>query len=1256
MATVKATKGNLFTLQADGVSAWAHGKAFASAQASLHRGIELGLSAGAKASGGGAAQVGPVVGTLQAALGADVSITLDLAFPLDLFKEAGLVAKLDLALEAAAYVQLDVSFESSAFQNDLKTLLPGVWGRLIDIFLDEIELEAGVAARAAFAAEIVGELMLVGSLLPQDGMGAGFTFAAQFAAGFGFGAGVHLPINFGITDGPRLLSRLSDEVTNLIENEVQQEVKRLVGQSKASDQDKVAAALPYLRLILPMASRCLFELGANLVSTDPSQHSTVASASVVSTLLSSARTFLLQKAVSFALRKADGILTAATKNVTGLSAAQQVAARNALAAAHTALDSFKANPPSSPEQWLTAAMTLIGQFDSLVSAGMVDSADLQSTAATLWAAVGLLRSCAQWESGPSKPASTYLTDAVQTPPGDGSVAAFVAAQVGGQAASLTGIDLVNFLVKEVGNDLVTTFPELADVIAWLGNLLGTKPSDTLLKFVLSDQSTIGVNSIVGRLGSALNDAIVNQIEPYLFSKVRVGSPSANPAASLITEMADPLLQSIGAVVLPGLSGLGKTPDTAPQLREALSATLLQLISRLLLGSVNVLVEAGLEDTSRAITDLTTRINNNKGIDPVVSLLMGVAGVDLLGTPLTTDDVVGILNLCNIIVDDVQKQWPTILSDVEDVVSLGLASPLGNPQLKLKKIWSTITKNPPSSVSLGTLESDVGNLLITVGETVLLALPGLLAMHFESIGLEILTGLEVAANAALTAAADAAKQLEQDLATLEADIQKLARDVEQFIGEIAGYLAKLDSDLIGLADAVVAQIKADGWALIAPLVPSWTDSLAGEVEAVYNDIFAAVQYLIDGPLALLGQVAEWVHDAVMTAVGQNTPLSSASLTSHIQNRIMSYGARDLSFPIAVFGLDLGTITFPAGSVLADIADAVIAAASGTFGSVTLSANGLSVAQQHLAAKQALQASQSSNAAAAEAISGMTTGQPLAITISSPTVSQVYAGQAELTVTISGANASFVSAALGVPSRVRMYLNGAVYPYAAENWQNPMAQADWQMSQYYGERAMQQGYRPPGKASSTPITPVDIIQFQGQLVPSSMGLVPRPVLGVSWRAQLLPNGLRQIRLPQHGLIISGSKALQVVASRQPLSMAQAVASVAEKGVASNEPVMVAPHFVAEVPAVEVAPHFVAEVPATGVAPHAVVASAAGMLRELVPNVAERIAGFQWVLSGDILTADTPILIMRPGLNTVQVVVTDGAGQHQAQASVSFFLAKS
>ena len=91
------------------------------------------------------------------------------------------MARLKLITEAKAFARLDVNLLLGDFTNQLPADLPKAWGTLVQIFLDEVDISAGVFGRIAFAAEIVGEAVLVGSLLPgPGGTSAGFTLSAQY--------------------------------------------------------------------------------------------------------------------------------------------------------------------------------------------------------------------------------------------------------------------------------------------------------------------------------------------------------------------------------------------------------------------------------------------------------------------------------------------------------------------------------------------------------------------------------------------------------------------------------------------------------------------------------------------------------------------------------------------------------------------------------------------------------------------------------------------------------------------------------------------------------------------------------------------------------------------------------------------------------------------------------------------------------------------------------------------------------------------
>jgi hypothetical protein len=1222
-------EGNLFTIQKGGFQAWAHGKAFATATASINRGFQFDLETGLSASAGGNAQLGQtLVAQLQAGAGVDIALDAEIGFPLDLFSQAGLIARLQLITEVKAFARLDVNLLLGDFNNQLTARLPKAWGTLIQIFLDEVEIGAGVFGRIAFAAEVVGEAVLVGSLLPAaNGASAGFTYSTQYGYAYYFGAGGHAVCNFDIKDSARLLNRLGKELTSIVQAEVAKDLQNL----QTSDPKlakAVSAAAPYLDLLMPLASRAVFELAANLISTPTADHPSTSAKQIVDSFLSDARAFAMQKVLDFALGELHKLLAQLSPALQQLSGAfEQKTVTDAISTARDAAATlYSTSLSSSPDDWLDAVLSLIGAFDNFLAIGLFNDADTaswQTLTADVWAGAMLLRAGIEWEQQTG--ASGFsLTAPVKLPSGDSTVASFVASKIGKSPDALTLADIVSYLVSQLSDsDVIASIPELEKVFGWLKALLGGLSAQTntnLFSLVLATSEGISpaqIQSFLVQLGTSLADTVDNQLTPNILSRL-----STNPeVGDLVSQIVTPTLKSIGKVILPNLAKLG-TEDAARRLREAISSVLLQQLTRLIMHSVRTITDVGLTQAIPAAETLASDIEKQGTSHPVFNDLTLAASSVVLGTPLTPTDIANLLRASQAVLKVAQPALPKILDDIEAIISLGLT--IGQPELEA--IWTNIatTDNPPNQQALQQLFADGGNLMLAVGWEIIQSLPNLLLQHFTSTVEAVADTIWQAAKTAFKAIQEVINQLEADINAIEQDIQRLAAAVATFVGNLAGAIQALDQQIQGLVDGIVSQIQADGWALISPLVPGF---LQGAAQDIYNGIFNDVRWLLDEPLKVLGAVADWIHDAVMAAVGAGGTISVQGLLNYVQGQLQNIVATDLTFTISIpipfdGSLDLGTITLPAASVISRIVGSVIGELEnllGVSGGVVDIGSNLVTTQQQLSAKQATQASYSTQADATAAVSGMKTGKVPTITIVTPTQSAVYSGGVGLLISIGGINDSFLRSTLGVPRRVRIYFNGAEYDYSPDDW-----------TQSRGAEI-----------------------FSAQLVPTSRGLVARPPLNVPWTVQLNPAGDGTWVLRQKP---SAAGLAQYRKTNQPVLKARATASgtsaLASSGVSRMGSVGFSTTNTGNVG--------LAGITAAGTGSVSMGGSRGGMVTfqgtGALGDASESMP--QMMSPGALLAAVGPTIVLRPGLNTAQLIVVEGDdnGTNRASALVQFFLKQS
>ena len=136
------------------------------ATAELKRGFDLEL--GAEALVGLDASVSKFLSIdVQGQANAVARVRAQVQVPLDLFDEAGLAIRLQAVAEAAAGIQLAIGLDIGDFLDLARSdpHMQGVAMRLLKIFLDEVQIEGGVLAKASAAAMAYANIAITGRLI-----------------------------------------------------------------------------------------------------------------------------------------------------------------------------------------------------------------------------------------------------------------------------------------------------------------------------------------------------------------------------------------------------------------------------------------------------------------------------------------------------------------------------------------------------------------------------------------------------------------------------------------------------------------------------------------------------------------------------------------------------------------------------------------------------------------------------------------------------------------------------------------------------------------------------------------------------------------------------------------------------------------------------------------------------------------------------------------------------------------------------------
>jgi hypothetical protein len=346
------------------------------------------------------------------------------------------VTRFQAQLAAVAYVNAAVKLDVYEFSQRVHRRVPaGPRYRLLEIFFEEVAVEAGLWARATFAAEVLGEATLTGSLLPNASGGPGFTYSLQYGAGFGYGTGFEFRTNFGIEDPRRLLDRLTSATTTEL---ILAEVNRYVGQLPPDQAGAARKAVAVLRTLLPLAMRSTFQLGINLASTDAAHQRTVA-ASMVESVVREAQEQLLRAAVDIAVGQLGRLLGVPTTATALLTLGED--GRN------RAIDDLLA---LRKQLELLALVACLPPLEDLLAIGALPPAvtdECRRALALFWSAATLVNRVLSWVDDPAHSAGELFGVTPVAMPANSTIAAYVASRIGKPSGSaLTFSDLVRFVL------------------------------------------------------------------------------------------------------------------------------------------------------------------------------------------------------------------------------------------------------------------------------------------------------------------------------------------------------------------------------------------------------------------------------------------------------------------------------------------------------------------------------------------------------------------------------------------------------------------------------------------------------------------------------------------------------------------------------------------------------------------------------------------------------------------------------------------
>jgi Lamin Tail Domain len=1007
----------------------------AGAQAYFRRGFRLGAQAALDAAADVA--IGEELSaSLRAGLSARSGLALEAALPLDLFDEAGMVARLQAQAEVSGTAALTLSIGL----DELKRLAAAHSSRpiaeLLDVFFEEFAIGAGVWGRAAFSAEIVGEALVAGSLLPGADGGAGFSASVEWGAGFGFGAGAEFVTNFGLQDPRRFVERMSETITA----RTLAEAEAFMGGLAESERQAARPALAMLRTILPVASRMAFQLGLDLRSTALGAQRERAAATAVEAFVSRAQQMLLDALLEIALQALADVLgrNSIVARIADMTPRQRARALEAAISLRERIEAFAQLSLAAPQAWIDALLAALAAIDDLADAGLLPpdvEAEVGEALGMAWACGTLADRALTWFADPNRAVASIFDPALQVP-GAARFRRRVNVALGRGPDAAVGLpDLIAFLADvDVIAELRDAAPEVADALDWVREALET-PAGNIVQRLLVDLAQPDGDAaleLLDALANAVRVAVADQIGPRLLDPIKENDPQLRP---LIDEILLPLLAGLPGTVLPAIPNLGDE-DAALRMRETISALLLQPVARFLVTTADILLERALRDGAQVLRGLATDIDQRQRTSPALSGIVVAASRAALPFAITLEDLEQLLRLAADVFAQLDDEREPLMDALLLVLTLGLGADASR-QATLEAL-SEPGRAWPHAGELETALARVGDGAKNTAQLVIPRAFELIALHFVRLVTALAEAVYQGAKAVFEAAKWAVEHLGALLVDVAATLEELTRRIAGLLADALADLRALSNHLVRLAGAVVDDIRAAGFALIEPLIAGLPEGVQEAVRVLYNAAFDAIRWLITAPLQALSSVSGWAEDAIRAGL-ERASYDEQLVREDVRQQMLRSGAGDLHFDLkleawGVTIVDLGRITIP-GSVQLEAA-AKRTLADPVFQSTLHSAAARSLsAQEAMAQKRVVEQYRDSTDAeqeAAQRVLDLAPGDAIGIAIEQPQESQVLGLEGTLRVRIDGANMSFVEETLGVPKRVTLRLNGREIRYRVADW--------------------------------------------------------------------------------------------------------------------------------------------------------------------------------------------------------------------------------
>jgi DUF2934 family protein len=1000
--------------------ALAHAKGYiigdASAQIKFRRGVDLSLTFDTKAAVQGAMGDNDVSVSLTADLEAHAGLQAEAELPLDLFMPpgAGLVARFRAGGDVSASIALTATLDAGELLVRLTPTFSGPWAGMLDLVAEELDLSVGVWAHVEIAAEILGQAVLAGFIVPSEdpAQQPGFTALFNFRAGYIYGYGFSVVVNVGFLQPDRFISRLSERLTDIAVRELDRHAATLGG--PATEE---AAAMA--RLLIPLGLHTAYQVGMAIASGGDRKANAVTG--IGDQLIHQAQSIVLRAVTQYAAKELGRLLDPRLVVDAMLVMSDPSVVIAPFQTIEQAVGKLATTDVATADAMLDAVEALIAAVEGLLATPLFTGprvGQARHTLAILWSGTQLLHAIVD-AATPSAADNAVFTSTVAPLPG----AAAFAAEIPHAGPQPTLGDLVAFLAGEVFDEVLAGVAWLAPVTKWLEQALrgGATLRSLFGQFFPPGKQSVPqiVDGLSPILAAATAKVRSDALDPV------IAATDSNPVLhDLLSDVADPLLDALPVVALAGLAQLDRDDDAAKRVREALAAIAFQAVAKFVFDVTEKLADDALTHQAAGLTAAADDIHTHGG-DSATYHQLSTIGV---GAVLTVDEAEQLMRISTgalTTTDDALQKTLAVVAR-----SAGPIDRLTDPHRVMALQQLLANDDAPVGADLNGAVSNIADAGVELAR-------GAIAPYLEFAAAWLGRRIEDLADDAGKAIAQAInwvtgqlKELELKEEQLTARIRDLAGFIEQELGALANEIANIAAAVRSVVDSVIGDLEARGDALIDLIIPA--GPVRDAAKGFWHALLGAAQGIADGILGLVEDGARAASD-LLTAAAATGRVSSQSVDDHVRSTLFARSNQKLAAGLTVTG-----VTYPITVTSADAAGASwnrIAASPAYRTAADAAVGHAQAAANYQAEKANCQVVHDQVITAEQAMSAagdLTLGHPLEVRIDSPHTGSANPGRPRLQLRLVGVNRTFVEPTLGIPPRVVLRINEVSIPLQGSWW--------------------------------------------------------------------------------------------------------------------------------------------------------------------------------------------------------------------------------